>query len=46
MKSTSLIDDGGMNIYLHEKLLKEIECFQYLGSLVAVHGSIDVKVKF
>ncbi len=46
MKCTRLVDGRRMNVALNGEMLKQVECFKYLGSHVAVDGGIEGEVKF
>ncbi len=46
MKYTRLVDGRRRNVTLNGKVLKEVECFKYLGLHVAVNGGIEGEVKF
>ena len=45
MKRTSMSGGRRMNVALNGGLLKEVDCFQFLGSKVIMDGGIDIKVK-
>ncbi len=46
MMCTSMVDARRINVVLNGKLVKEVECFKYLGLHVAVDGGIYVEVRF
>ncbi len=46
MKCMRLGDGRRMNVALNGEVLKEVECFKYLGSHIDVNGGIEGEVKF